>query len=141
MGVSPINSKLHTGCFTNQQHTTQSVFHQSTAHYTVGISPVNSTLHSGYFTSHQHTTHWVFHQSTTHYTVCVSPVNSTLHSMCFTNQQHTNRLHTINSLSASFLTHLLPVTLTFSLCTLHPGSFVLLQTHGYFVFPMLEQKL
>ena len=38
------------------------------------------------------------------------------------------------------LTHLLPVPLTFSRCTLHPGSFVLLQTHRYFVSPISEQK-
>ena len=37
-------------------------------------------------------------------------------------------------------THLLPVSLTFSLSTNFPNSFVLLQTHGYFESPMLEQK-
>ena len=35
--------------------------------------------------------------------------------------------------------HLLPVSLTSSLCTPLPGSFVLLQTCVYFVSPMLKQ--
>ena len=38
------------------------------------------------------------------------------------------------------LTHFLPTSLTFSLCTPLQGSFVLLQTNRYFVSPMLEQK-
>ena len=41
------------------------------------------------------------------------------------------------SVTTSSPTHLLRVSLT-SLCT--PGSFILLQTHKYFVSPMLEQK-
>ena len=44
------------------------------------------------------------------------------------------------SVLVSSLTHLLPISLTFSLCTPLPGSFVLLQTHGHFVSPLLEQK-
>ena len=43
------------------------------------------------------------------------------------------------SVTTYSLTHLLPIPLT-SLCTLHPGSFVLLQTHRYFISPMSEQK-
>ena len=39
------------------------------------------------------------------------------------------------------LTHLLPISLTFSLCTPLPCSFVLLvQTHGYFVSSCSKQK-
>ena len=37
------------------------------------------------------------------------------------------------------LLYLLPISLT-SLCTPLPGSFLLLQTHRYFVSPMLNQK-
>ena len=42
--------------------------------------------------------------------------------------------------TTSSLTHLLPISLTFSLCTPLPGSCVLLQTNGHFVSPMLEQN-
>ena len=47
---------------------------------------------------------------------------------------------TVNSVTTSSLTHLLPISLTFSLCTPLPGSCVLLQTNGHFVSPMLEQN-
>ena len=49
------------------------------------------------------------------------------------------KLSTVSTFSPK-LTHLLPISLTFSLCTPLPGNFVLLQTHGYFVSPMTEQK-
>ena len=42
--------------------------------------------------------------------------------------------------TTSSLTHLLPISLTFWLCTPLLGSFVLLQTHRYFVSPVFEQK-
>ena len=44
------------------------------------------------------------------------------------------------SVTTSSPTHLLPISLTFSLCTPLPNSFVLLQTHGYFVSPVLEKR-
>ena len=43
------------------------------------------------------------------------------------------------SVTTSSPTHLLRVSLTL-LCIALPGSFILLQTHKYFVSPMLEQK-
>ena len=45
----------------------------------------------------------------------------------------------LSTLCHNFLTHLLPISLT-SQCTPLPGSLVLLQTHRYFVFPVLKQK-
>ena len=42
--------------------------------------------------------------------------------------------------TVSSLAHFLSISLTVSLCTPFPGRFVFLQTHGYFVSPMLEQK-
>ena len=47
----------------------------------------------------------------------------------------------LSTVTTSSLTHLPPVSLTFTLCTPLSGSFILLQRHGYFVSPMLEQKL
>ena len=44
------------------------------------------------------------------------------------------------SVTTSSPTHLLPISLTFSLCTPLPVSFVLLRTHGHFVSPTSEQK-
>ena len=41
-------------------------------------------------------------------------------------------------MTTSSLTHLLPTSLAFSLCTPLPGSFILPQTHGYFASPMLS---
>ena len=47
------------------------------------------------------------------------------------------KLSTVSTFSPK-LTHLLPISLTVSLCTPLPGDFVLLQPHGYFVSPMTE---
>ena len=44
------------------------------------------------------------------------------------------------SLTTSSLTHLLPISQSFSLCTPFPGSFFLLLTHGYFISPVFEQN-
>ena len=52
-----------------------------------------------------------------------------------------NRQQTVNYVSqTSSPTHFPPSSLTFSLCTPLPGSFVPLQTLGYFVPPMLEHN-
>ena len=43
----------------------------------------------------------------------------------------------LSTITTSSLTHSLPTSLTFSLCTHLPDNFVLLQTHGHFASPML----
>ena len=44
------------------------------------------------------------------------------------------------SVITTSLTHLLPISLTFPLCTPLRGSLVLLQTHRFFISPLLNPK-
>ena len=75
-----------------------------------------------------------------HATEC-DHVQPLLHSSSLATGPNQKRLQTCQlPVTTSSLTHLLHISLTFSLYTPLPGSFVLLQTHGCIAFPTLEQK-